>query len=150
MLSGNQLIHFLVKKRKTLIFFIIVLFIIIQILPVNKVNPSVVAEINVPSDVQLILKRACYDCHSNETKWPWYSQIAPFSWLMNHHVNEGREYLNFSEWGKLSQEKQVKLLEEIWEEIEEGEMPPWYYVPAHPEAQIKSADRQAIKKWLEQ
>jgi len=84
--------------------------------------------------------RACGDCHSNETKWPWYSSIAPFSWLVQYDVDEGREHFNASEWGR--EEKNEG--EEAAEMVREGEMPPWFYLPAHPEAQLSEAERDAL------
>jgi hypothetical protein len=82
---------------------------------------------------------ACFDCHSNETQWPWYSNIAPISWRLQQHVDEGRARLNFSEWGSSEQET-----EEIAEVVREGEMPPWDYLILHPEARLGEGDQQAL------
>ena len=119
----------------------------LQFVPVNTSNPPVTANIETPADVNEVLQRACYDCHSNETRWPWYSRIAPFSWLVAHDVEEGREHLNFSEWDQLSAEDQIEAMEEAWEEVEEGEMPLWFYLPMHPEARISAADRAVLMRW---
>jgi len=119
----------------------------IQFIPVDRSNPPVEEEIVVAPQVQAILKRACYDCHSNETKWPWYSQIAPVSWLLAWDVHEGREELNFSTWNRYSPKKRNKFIKEIWEEIEEGEMPPWFYLPLHPEGSLSDQDRTLLRDW---
>ena len=119
----------------------------IQFLPVNTMNPPVEADHEAPPDVKTILERSCYDCHSNQTRWPWYSRIAPISWLVFHDVKEGREHLNFSEWHGLSTKDQVEAMEETWEEVEEGEMPLWFYLPMHPEARITSTDREVMRDW---
>ena len=107
---------------------------IIQLIPVDRSNPSVVEDITAPPPVKSILKRACYDCHSHETVWPWYSKVAPVSWLVAWDVREGREELNFSTWNQYTGKKRDKKLKEIAEQVDEGEMPPWFYLPAHPEA----------------
>jgi len=87
---------------------------------------------------------ACYDCHSNQTAWPWYSYLAPVSWLAQRDVDGGREKLNFSEWGRAGQETG-----EIVEKVQEGEMPPSYYGWLHSKARLSSAERQALVRGLE-
>jgi hypothetical protein len=82
---------------------------------------------------------ACFDCHSNETRWPWYSNIAPISWRLQSHVDEGRAKLNFSEWGTGEQEA-----DEIVEVVRDGEMPPWDYLLMHPEARLSDTAEQAF------
>ena len=103
----------------------------------------------VSPDIKAILKRACYDCHSHETVWPSYSRVAPVSWLLAWDVKEGREKLNLSTWNRYSQKKRNKMIKEIWEEVEEGEMPPWFYLPLHPEAQLSVQDRAVLRAWAE-
>ena len=122
-------------------------FIVIQFVPVNRTNPPVGADLTAPTEVVSISRRACYDCHSNETVWPWYSRIAPVSWLIAHDVNEGRAALNFSTWNRLSAEKQAEAVHESWEEVAEGKMPTWYYVAVHPEARLSAADKSALRAW---
>ena len=92
----------------------------------NRTNPPVQADFRGLTEVVSVLRRACYDCHSNETVWPWYSRVAPVSWVIAHDVNEGRAALNFSTWNQLSPEKQAKAINESWEEVAEGKMPTWY------------------------
>lgn len=121
----------------------------IQLVPVDRTNPAVEQEVPAPAAVHTVLKRACYDCHSNETVWPWYSRVAPVSWLVARDVREGREHLNFSTWNRLSPEDQAEALEETWEEVDEGAMPPWFYLPVHAEARLSPDDRGVLRSWLE-
>jgi hypothetical protein len=122
-------------------------FIVIQFVPVNRTNPPVEGDLRAPAEVLSVLRRACYDCHSNETMWPWYSRIAPVSWGIAHDVNEGRAALNFSTWNQLSPEKQAEAMKESWEEVVEGKMPTWYYVALHPEARLSANDQSVLRAW---
>lgn len=127
---------------------ILVLLVAIQFVPVADAgNPPVEAEIDAPADVRAVLRRSCYDCHSNETRWPWYSRVAPASWLVQRDVREGREHLNFSTWGRYDREERAEHVEEIAEEALEGEMPPWFYIPLHPDAQLSDADAALLERW---
>jgi len=128
---------------------VIILLIAIQFVPVNKTNPPVTGEIKAPENVMQILRTSCYDCHSNEAKWPWYSNIAPASWLVAYDVNEAREHMNFSEWQSYSAEDKTDDIEEIWEEVEEGEMPLWYYLILHSEAELSENDKVILKDWVD-
>lgn len=134
---------------RIIIIVIIVILIGIQFVPVSKTNPPVTGEIKAPNDVMQILRTSCYDCHSNEVNWPWYSNVAPMSWLVAYDVDEAREHMNFSEWASYSADDKAEDIEEIWEEVEEGHMPLWYYLPLHPEAKLSDADKQTIKVWVE-
>lgn len=108
----------------------------IQLVPYRVHNPPVRQEPAWDSaQTEALARRACYDCHSNEVKVPWYGHIAPASWLVRHHVDDARHALNFSEMD-LPQEE----AHEAGEEVEEGEMPPWYYAPLHPEARLTDAE----------
>jgi hypothetical protein len=120
---------------------------VIQLLPVQRTNPPVEAEVTAPSEVMAVLRRSCYDCHSHETAWPWYSYVAPLSWLVAHDVEEGREKINFSTWGRLSDGKRNHALEEIWEEVEEGEMPLWAYTLAHRGTSLSQQDLALLRDW---
>jgi hypothetical protein len=125
----------------------LVLVVAIQFIPVETANPPVESDIPTSPAVKAVLRRACYDCHSHETVWPWYSHIAPISWLLARDVQEGRAELNFSTWNRYSTQQHVKKLKESWEEVREGEMPPWYYLPVHREAQLSAADRTLLEQW---
>jgi heme-binding protein len=122
-------------------------FIVIQFVPVNRANPPVEGDFRGPAEVVSVLQRACYDCHSNQTVWPWYSRIAPVSWVIVHDVNEGRAALNYSTWNQLSAEKQAEAINESWEEVAEGKMPTWYYVALHPEARLSANDHSVLRTW---
>jgi hypothetical protein len=124
-----------------------VAFIAIQLVPVNRTNPPVQGDFRGSTEVVSVLRRACYDCHSNETVWPSYSRVAPLSWVIAHDVNEGRAVLNFSIWNQLSTEKQAEAMKESWEEVAEGKMPTWYYVALHPEARLSANDQSVLRAW---
>ncbi|MDZ4347177.1 MAG: heme-binding domain-containing protein [Candidatus Binatia bacterium] len=126
---------------------LIALFIVVQIVPVARVNPTKRGQPPAPREVQAVLQRACYDCHSNETRWPWYSRVAPVSFLIARDVTEGRSELNFSTWSQYNERRKTRKLKEIAEQVEKGKMPQWYYVSLHPEAKLSAADRELIIKW---
>lgn len=138
------------KKKLKLIFIIIAaVFILIQLIPVNRSNPVFdnTSEIKAPQEVISILKTSCYDCHSNETVWPAYSYIAPMSFLISNHVQEGRKELNFSEWSSYTIEKQRKKLEEIQEEVSEDKMPMPVYLLLHGDAELTVQQKMILQKW---
>ncbi len=125
-----------------------ILFAAIQLLPVKRDNPPVEEEVAAPPAVREILRRACYDCHSHETSWPWYSYVAPVSWLISDDVHHAREHLNFSTWNDYDRDERAELLEEAWEKVEDNEMPLWYYLPLHPDAELSGSDREALRAWV--
>ena len=130
-------------------------FVIIQFIPANL--PLVVAEnrddliatANVPADIAQKLKTSCYDCHSNETSYPWYSYVAPVSFLVSHDTREGRRKLNFSIWNSLSKVKKAKYLDNINDEVSEGEMPMEIYTYLHSGSKLSEKDREAIAAWAD-
>ncbi len=130
--------------RYTLIAFTTI-FLGIQLIPVDRHNPPVVSDFEGPLEIKTLLKRSCYDCHSNEVNWPWYSYVAPVSWLVVHDVKEGREELNFSEWNKYSGDSEMK--DEIIEEIAEGEMPLPIYLVTHRDASVSEQELLVLKQW---
>lgn len=132
---------------KMILAVLIIAFVGIQFVPVQRTNPQVAGEIEAPVEVMDILRRSCYDCHSNETVWPWYSYVAPLSWKIVHDVDEGRDEMNFSEWSGYSDRKRAKKIHEVWEEVDEGEMPLWFYTPLHSEAELSAADKETLHKW---
>jgi len=121
----------------------------IQLVPVDRTNPPVTGELAAPDPVREVLRASCYDCHSNETVWPWYSRVAPVSWRIAGHVEDGRRHLNFSEWDRLSEEDRAEAREEIWEEVEEGNMPLPDYLRMHPEAVLTDSQTDVLRRWLE-
>jgi hypothetical protein len=126
---------------------LLVALVAIQLVPVETSNPPVTGDVPTSAAVKAVLRRACYDCHSNETLWPWYSRIAPVSWLLARDVREGRAELNFSTWNRYSTQQQVKKLKESWEKVAEGEMPPWFYLPVHRDARLSAEDRVLLRQW---
>jgi Haem-binding domain len=123
------------------------LLIVMQLVPVSRTNPPVEGDIAAPEPVAGLLRTACYDCHSNETVWPWYSRVAPVKFLVVHDVDEGREHLNFSTWNRLDARHRDEALEHLVDEVSEGKMPLPIYLPAHPEARLSETDRAAIVTW---
>lgn len=136
------------KKRTGIVVLVIIgVLVLIQLVPVRKTNPMVESDLTAPPEVKTILKKSCYDCHSHETIWPGYSMIAPISWLVAAHVNEGREYLNFSTWNRYDGKKQLRVREEIWHEVSRGAMPLKSYLWLHSQARLPQADRQVLQAW---
>lgn len=123
--GGSQASHEGDSDARALLFAVFALL-AAQWVPVDRDNPPVLGEIESPPEVHAILERSCYDCHSNQTRWPWYSRMAPVSWLVASDVHEGREHLNFSAWRSDSTDKRHELREEIRKNVEEGEMPLWF------------------------
>jgi mono/diheme cytochrome c family protein len=122
---------------------LIVLFVVIQFLPIGKnhTNPAVVSEPNWDSTAtRALAQRACFDCHSNETIWPWYSNIAPVSWLLYNDAMKGRTMMNFSDWNRGYQPS----IDEIIAVIQGGQMPPMKYLLMHPDARLSATEKLAL------
>jgi hypothetical protein len=117
-----------------------------------RTNPPVRGDLVAPAEVKNILRRACYDCHSNETAWPWYSAIAPASWVICHDVNEGRRRLNFSTWGDYVSDPDTaaRKLSEILKFVANDDMAPRYYRMLHPTARLTVAQRDLLVRWVKQ
>ncbi len=136
-------------RSKIVLIVIVGLFIIMQLIPLNQTNPPVIQDIAAPSEIDVILKNSCYDCHSNETKWPWYSRIAPGSFLITRDVVEGRKHLNFSDFADLDAFDSTDIADEIIEVLEEGEMPILPYLLLHPGASLSDSQITALSEWAE-
>lgn len=119
----------------------------IQLVPVDRTNPPVEAEVPATANVRPVLRRGCYDCHSNETVWPWYSRVAPVSWLLARDVHGGRRKMNLSTWNRYTTTQQIKKLTKSGKEVAEGDMPPWFYLPLHPDARLSADDRALLRTW---
>jgi len=141
--------------KKTIIIIIVVLLIVIQFIPANLPevttdNPNdLLKTANVPVNIANKLKTSCYDCHSSETVYPWYSYVAPISFLISRDTREGRKKLNFSNWNKLSKVKKAKFLDEISDEISEEEMPMKIYPIMHSNAKLTDDDRDRLVAWAD-
>ncbi len=124
----------------------VLIALLIQLVPLpgRGNNPPVAAEPKWDSpQTRALAKRACFDCHSNETTWPWYSYVAPVSWLVYNDVMEGRSRMNFSEWNQPQ-----RAAAEASSVLQEGEMPPAIYLPLHPFARLTAAEKQALASGL--
>ena len=144
------------KFRRLILILLAVLaaaFLLIQIVPYGRAhnNPPVVAEPSWDSpQTRELAQRACFDCHSNETNYPWYANVAPVSWLLERHIVEGREHLNFSDWNQSHEghDDEGHEAEEMGEVVLEGEMPTRDYLLLHPQAKLTDAERAALADGL--
>ncbi len=142
------------KLVRMLIIGVLAILLIIQFFRTDKTNPQLNAETDfrkveqVPEEIAVLIEKACYDCHSNETVYPWYAGIAPFSWIIKSHVTEGRENMNFSEWAKYQPGKRGHFLDECSEVIEKGEMPLKQYTLLHPVAKFNTEEKAILVKWF--
>ncbi len=132
------------------------IFVAIQFYRPVKTNLPIVeaetleATAQVPDEVAKILNRSCNDCHTNNSNYPWYSQVAPMSWGVIEHINEGRRELNFSTWAHYDTKRKKHKLEEICEMVTSGEMPHYQYLWIHRDAELSEADKKLICEWTEQ
>ena len=139
---------------KKILLWIVGVFIVMQLVPVDRTNKPVdkkqnfVDVLQSPKQVQEILKNACYDCHSNEVKYPKYAYVAPISWSLKHHINEGRERVNFSEWTSYNAEQKDHILDDVIESVQNKEMPLKGYIPMHPEANLTDAQRKIFTDYF--
>jgi hypothetical protein len=120
-----------------------------QAVPVQRTNPPVRGDLVAPSRVRERLREACYDCHSNQTRWPWYSALAPVSWLVQRDVRAGRRRLNFSEWTDYTSdpESAAQKLRRVAQSVADGDMAPLYYRILHPRARLTLEERGLITGW---
>jgi hypothetical protein len=142
-------------RRKRIGIVVLVLLVAIQLIPVAKTNPAtdttktLLAGNNVPAEVSEIFQRSCQDCHSNRTTWPWYSHVAPVSWVVASDVNGGRRHLNLDEWGSYSLEQKQSRLTKICEELKSGDMPDSKYLWIHRNAKLTDQQRTTLCDWPE-
>ena len=128
--------------RSRILRWLIPLVVLIQLIPFGHqhTNPAVTQEPAWDSPrTRELARRACFDCHSNETIWPWYASVAPVSWLTQRDVNGGRRHLNLSEWNKPQRHAGHAV-----EEIKSGDMPPWFYLPMHSNARLTAEEKAAL------
>ena len=133
-----------------------VIFGVIQLIPVDRKNPSVKMSENfvdiykTPQNIKNILQRACYDCHSNETIYPRYSYIAPISWSIKNHINEGREHMNLSIWETYNKDLQLSMLENSIADLEQERMPLRGYIAQHPKAKLTKQETTQLIDYLKE
>ncbi|MDN5396150.1 MAG: heme-binding domain-containing protein [Chryseobacterium sp.] len=143
------------KTVKKVLFWTLVVFALIQFIPIDKVNKPVDKAVNfvdakkTPEKISGLIKGACYDCHSNETVYPKYANIAPISWSVKSHVNEGRERLNFSIWGTYNKELKESMLSKASQNIQNKLMPMPGYIVYHKEANLSDAERTLLVHYFE-
>ena len=138
--------------KKVLLGILVVLILIQFIRPEKNLSKEVTNDIttvmNVSEEVKQIIKTSCADCHSNETMYPWYSEIAPISWYLAQHVNEGKEHLNFSEWTTYNKNQQSHIQKDLEEVLESYEMPLKSYLIMHEEAKLSKEQNETLLNWV--
>ncbi len=143
------------KILKIIAIVLCVAFVAIQFYRPSKINPPIVAAetleatTEIPETIHAILKRSCSDCHSNETVYPWYSNISPFSWLVVDHIKEGRSEFNISVWNTYSAKKKRHKLDEVCEQVTSGAMPHNQYLWIHRDALLSQEDKKILCDWAE-
>lgn len=139
---------------KKILVILLVAFVIIQFFPIDKTNPPLNSGMdflkikNTPPEIAQIINTSCYDCHSNETKYPWYSSISPASWFLKNHINEGRKHLNFSIFATYESKRQIHKMEECIKMIEKREMPLESYYIGHQDAKLTDNQRTELVKYF--
>ncbi len=142
------------SKTKKILLLLLLIFLAIQVIRPSKNNgnptgPKDITKVVAVSDsVMFMLKKSCYDCHSDYTVYPWYDQITPVNWWVNNHVNEGKRHLNFTTFGDYTADKMDKKLDGIAETIDKGEMPINSYLWMHGDAKLNEAQRKMIVDWV--
>lgn len=143
------------RALKKIAWGLLIILVLLQFIPrsVNKSEKTTPADIannyQVPVQVQSLLKNSCYDCHSNNTRYPWYAYLQPFRLLLDQHVRDGKAELNFSEYGSYSKKRQFNKLRSIGESLEKGTMPLKSYGIMHADARITEAEKAVVLKWVE-
>ena len=139
--------------KKKILVGLLIIFLLAQAIQPSKnqgeVNAArdITAALAVPENVMQILKKSCYDCHSNYTTYPWYDHITPINWWVANHIKEGKRELNFNEFASYSSEKQLKKLKEIAEEVEEDKMPLPSYLVTHGDAKLNIDQKKLLIDW---
>ena len=138
---------------KRIVVWVVAALVVIQVYRPAKTNPpidpknEIAANLTMDPATGAFLARACNDCHSNRTVWPWYSNVAPVSWLVASDVNGGRRHMNLSSWAGYPAQKQSKFLDEMCKRVTSGDMPLWFYKPMHPKSWVARADAESLCRW---
>ncbi len=144
------------KKIKWFVFGFLALLILIQFIQINKTNPpldpaaDIFAHLDAGDAFIAKVRDACYDCHSNEVEYPWYTNVQPVGWWIKKHINEGTKHLNFSEFGNYEAKRAHHKLEECYEMVEKGEMPLNSFTWVHSEAKLTDLEREEMVKWFKE
>ena len=139
---------------KKILIIVIVAFILIQFFPIDKINAEPTPQLdflkikNTPDKMAAVIRNSCYDCHSNESKYPWYANVQPIGWLLANHIKEGRKELNFSTFANYDKKKQAHKLDEAVEQIEKKEMPLDSYIIAHSEAKLSAVQQDELVRYF--
>jgi len=132
---------------------VVVVFLLLQFINPARTNPPVMHDLlassPAPPEITAMLHSACYDCHSYETRWPWYSHVAPVSWLVANDVKKGRKHLNFSDWFYDQPDRAAHKIEDMSDNVQSSDMPPSNYTLMHSEARLTAAQRDAFVKWAD-
>lgn len=143
-------------RRKKILLGLLGLLVVLQFIPIDRSVPEIKPDqdflqiVNAPKDMAVLIKNACYDCHSYETKYPWYAKIAPASLLIKSHIKGGRQEMNFSEWGTYTKEKSATKLEECFKMVNDRKMPMKSFVNMHPEARMTDVQVTGLAQWFQQ
>ncbi len=143
------------KRIKIIVLVLLLIIIVIQFIqPAPNENGQVLETditkiVEVPKNVQAILKSSCYDCHSNKTEYPWYSKIQPGGWWMASHIEKGKSELNFNEFGSYSKRRQQSKLKSIANTLKDGTMPIYSYTIIHKDAKLGKGDKALLINWIE-
>lgn len=133
---------------------LLVVLVGIQFIPANRNQSDVIPETDfmlvndVPKQVEKTIKTSCYDCHSNNTDYPWYNKIQPVAWILKDHVELGKEELNFNDWDKLSSRRKNSKLKSIISQIEDDEMPLWSYTLVHRDSKLSETEKKIVLDWV--
>ena len=144
------------KVVKIIAVVLLVAFVGIQFIPTTRNQSNMVPETdfmlvnNVPENIQNKLQVSCYDCHSNNTQYPWYNKVQPIAWFLEDHIKEGKAELNFNEWDSLSNRRKKSKLRSIIKQIESDKMPLDSYTLIHKDASFSETEKQELIKWVEQ
>jgi len=142
------------KNIKKIGFVLLAIFLGMQIIPRSynlndkEDTNDILTLYNAPKEIETLIKTSCYDCHSNNTKYPWYNKIQPIAWFMQGHIKEGKEELNFSEFATYSKRKQKSKIKSILSQIKDDEMPLWSYSLIHRDAKLSAEDKKMLEEWL--
>ena len=132
-----------------LLFSMMALLVAIQLVPSGVSNPASRGEVSAQPEIQETLRRSCYDCHSNQTQWPWYAHVAPFSWAVARDIELGRRQLNFSEWGDYYPVTRKRKLQWMGRALQQEVMPPLSYRLIHPSSRLSPQERAHLERWID-